>query len=122
MFGLHSNADIQYYTNATKALWRNLVELQPRTAGTGTGTTREEFIGQAAKDILQAIPDSFDLYQLRKELGVPSPTQVVLLQELERWNQCVSHIEHACVVNLSCSVKSIYLGCILYMYMQNMLN
>ena len=90
VFGLHANADIQYYTNATKALWRNLVELQPRTAGTGTGITREDFIGNTAREILQAIPDTFDLPQLRKELGIPSPTQVVLLQELERWNQCAA--------------------------------
>lgn len=25
VFGLHANADISYYTTATKALWRNLV-------------------------------------------------------------------------------------------------
>ena len=25
VFGLHANADIAYYTSATKALWRNLV-------------------------------------------------------------------------------------------------
>lgn len=90
VFGLHANADIQYYTNATKALWRNLIELQPRTAGTGAGVTREEFISNAARDILQSLHDPFDLHRLRKELGVPSPTQVVLLQELERWNQYAS--------------------------------
>ena len=27
VFGLHANADISYYTSATKALWRNLVRL-----------------------------------------------------------------------------------------------
>lgn len=27
VFGLHANADISYYTSATKALWRNLVGL-----------------------------------------------------------------------------------------------
>ena len=25
VFGLHANADISYYTSATKAMWRNLV-------------------------------------------------------------------------------------------------
>ena len=32
-FGLHGNADIAYYTNATKELWRNLIDLQPRVTG-----------------------------------------------------------------------------------------
>ena len=27
-FGLHGNADIAYYTNATKELWRNLIDLR----------------------------------------------------------------------------------------------
>ncbi|PNH08033.1 Dynein-1-alpha heavy chain, flagellar inner arm I1 complex [Tetrabaena socialis] len=85
-FGLHANADISYYTSATKAIWTDLVDLQPRTGGGGGGVGREEFIGGVARDISLKIPEPFDLPQLRKELGAPSPTQVVLLQELERWN------------------------------------
>ena len=27
VFGLHANADISYYTNATKQMWRDLVRL-----------------------------------------------------------------------------------------------
>ena len=33
VFGLHPNAEINYLTNASKALWRDLLDLQPRTAG-----------------------------------------------------------------------------------------
>jgi dynein heavy chain len=36
-FGLHGNADISYYTNATKAIWADLIDLQPRVAGGGGG-------------------------------------------------------------------------------------
>eukprot|EP00892_Ulva_mutabilis_P000667 jgi/Ulvmu1/10600/UM065_0055.1 len=92
VFGLHANADIQYYTNATKSLWRNLMELQPRKAGTGTAATREAFIANTATDILQSLYHPFDLPVLRKELGVATPTQVVLLQELERWNQVLAAV------------------------------
>lgn len=86
VFGLHANADIQYYTNATKDIWVKLIELQPRSAGAGGGASRESLIEAVARDILAKIPEPFDLPVLRKEIGVPSPTQVVLLQELERWN------------------------------------
>lgn len=89
-FGLHANADISYYTSATKAIWTDLVDLQPRTGGGGGGVGREEFIGRVAHDISAKIPEPFDLPQLRKELGTPSPTQVVLLQELERWNNVLA--------------------------------
>jgi dynein heavy chain len=50
--------------------------------------SRESLIEGVAKDIIAKIPQPFDLPVLRKEIGIPSPTQVVLLQELERWNEC----------------------------------
>jgi len=90
IFGLHPNADVSYYTNATKALWSDLIDLQPRAGRGGGGLSREEFIAGVAKDVQLKIPEPFDLPQLRKEIGVPTPTQVVLLQELERWNTVLS--------------------------------
>jgi len=50
------------------------------------GVSREDFIAGVARDIQSKIPPRFDLPLLKKEIGVPSPTQVVLIQELERWN------------------------------------
>lgn len=85
MFGLHANADISYYTNAAKAMWADLVALQPRTGGSGTGMSREDFVAAVARDIEAKLPEPFDIPVLRRKLGVPSPTQIVLLQELERW-------------------------------------
>ena len=51
VFGLHMNAEIGYFTRATKDLWTQLVELQPQTGEAGTGISREEFIGNIASDI-----------------------------------------------------------------------
>lgn len=56
----------------------------------GTGISRDEYIGQVAKDIENKIPQIFDLDQIRKSLGTDiSPTTVVLLQELERFNKLI---------------------------------
>lgn len=47
-------------------------------------------MGHVAKDIENKMPKIFDLDQVRKHLGVGlSPTSVVLLQELERFNKLV---------------------------------
>lgn len=57
---------------------------------TGRGISREDYIGQVARDIQSKLPTRFDLDLIRKGLGPDvSPTSVVLLQELERFNRLV---------------------------------
>ena len=51
VFGLHTNAEIGYFTRAAKNLWAQLVELQPQTGESSSGVSREEFIGNIATDI-----------------------------------------------------------------------
>jgi dynein heavy chain len=60
----------------------------------GGGMSREEFIDTTASDILKRIPDVYDLDKLKKKYGLEvTPTQVVLLQELERFNKLISTIQ-----------------------------
>lgn len=55
-----------------------------------SGISRDDYIGQVAKDVENKTPQTFDLDQVRKHLGMGmSPTSVVLLQELERFNKLV---------------------------------
>lgn len=55
-----------------------------------SGISRDDYIGQVAMDIENKMPKVFDLDLVRKHLGVGiSPTSVVLLQELERFNKLV---------------------------------
>lgn len=55
-----------------------------------SGISRDDYIGQVAKDIENKMPKVFDLDLVRKHLGIGiSPTSVVLLQELERFNKLV---------------------------------
>lgn len=105
VFGLHPNAEIGYYSNAVKAMWVDLISLQPRRVGSGEGMSREDYIAATAKDIYNKIPlasmdvGSFDLLQTRALLlkrnqseDTVTPCQVVLLQELERWNNLVKRM------------------------------
>jgi hypothetical protein len=45
------------------------------------------------RDILNKLPEPFDMAVVQRELHSPSPTQVVLLQELERWNVVVQSMK-----------------------------
>ena len=99
VFGLHPNAEIGFYTNATKNMWKDLISLQPRAAGGGGGMSREDIIANTAKDIQGKVPiESLDIGTFdplitrsilleRNGTDAPTPCQVVLLQEVERWNK-----------------------------------
>ncbi|TRY94050.1 hypothetical protein DNTS_011956 [Danionella cerebrum] len=88
VFGLHPNAEIGYYTQAARDMWTHLIELQPQTGDSGGGISRDEYISQVARDIQSKLPEVFDLDVIRKKLGPEiSPTSVVLMQELERFNK-----------------------------------
>ena len=97
IFGLHPNAEIGYYTSDAKNLWLNLIELQPQDSSAGGGISRDDHISNRAKDIENKMPPLFDLPIIKKEMGVPSPTQVVLLQELERWEKLVVKMKSSLV-------------------------
>lgn len=101
VYGLHANAEIGYFTAGTKSLWAALIDLQPRTATSGTGMSREEVIASTVRDLQSRIPEPEDVFNIRKRFsadgGVPSPTQIVLLQELERWNILVTSMSSSLV-------------------------
>ena len=86
VFGLHPNAEIGYYTHSAKDMWNHLVELQPQTGGEAGGVSREEFIGKIVTDIQGKLPPLFDVDRVRKSISEITPTYVVLLQELDRFN------------------------------------
>ncbi|KAJ3091389.1 Dynein heavy chain 10, axonemal [Quaeritorhiza haematococci] len=92
VFGLHPDAEIGYLTTAVKDMWYQLISLQPRTSDVGGGISREDFIGNIASEIQGKLPTPFDIPRIKKSIGTPTPTQVVLLQELERWNILVERM------------------------------
>ena len=105
VLGLHCNAEIEYYTAAAKDLWANLLLLQPRRAvaavSSSGGPSRESGLAAVAEALRAKIPlesadvGSFDLARVRVQLLAQTrsaeltPCQVVLMQELERWNALV---------------------------------
>jgi dynein heavy chain len=90
VFGLHSNAEIQYFNNAAKDLWINILEMQTSEGGGSGGINKEDIIRNISDEIQsKTLPELFDEYNIRKSFDVPTPTQVVLLQELERYNKLI---------------------------------
>lgn len=62
-----------------------------RSGEVGEGISREEFILNVADDILSKIPENFEIWKVRKHYQLMmTPTIVVLLQELERFNRLLT--------------------------------
>eukprot|EP00102_Acyrthosiphon_pisum_P015188 XP_008185630.2 PREDICTED: dynein heavy chain 10, axonemal [Acyrthosiphon pisum] len=93
VLGLHFNAEIGYFTKASKNMWDNLLRLQPQTESSDTGESREDSIDAVADDILQKLPDLFVIGDVKKMYGNNfKPSTVVLLQELEIFNILIKKI------------------------------
>ncbi|XP_064550918.1 dynein axonemal heavy chain 10 [Drosophila montana] len=94
VFGLHPNAEIGYYTMAARNIWNSLIELQPQTGEGSGGISRDDFIDLVAAGILKKLPPAFETWRIRKQIQMSlSPTGVVLLQELDRFNILVVRIK-----------------------------
>ncbi|KAK9522770.1 hypothetical protein VZT92_019216 [Zoarces viviparus] len=91
---LHSNAEIGYYTQAAKDMWTDLRDLHPQTGESAGSISRDEVISQVAQDILNQLPELFDIEAICMNFETDtSPTSVVLLQELERFNKLVVRMQ-----------------------------
>ena len=97
VFGLNPNAEIGYLTNSTSNLWGDLISLQigvSSHSGKGTG---EEYI----KSALSIIPEPFDKEEIQSKILQRSskltPINVVLLQEIDRWNALVAVMKRSLI-------------------------
>jgi dynein heavy chain len=99
VFGLHANAEIGYNTISSENLWVNLIKLQMGSGSSGSGGSREDYITKLANDILSLIPEPFNRLALQEQKSKPTPVDVVLLQEVERWNNLLAVMKSS-LVNL----------------------
>jgi dynein heavy chain len=94
IFGLHENAEITYFNNAAKEVWKNLLKMSAKSNGSSSQNRDSQRIHKIAQDILEFIPPLFDIVQMREEApNQMSSTYVVLLQETERFNILIKEME-----------------------------
>ncbi|TMS02124.1 Dynein heavy chain 2, axonemal [Larimichthys crocea] len=96
VFGQHFNADIASQIAETRTLFDTLLSLQPQVtnpSAAGARPSREDKVLELLADIRGKIPVLIDYERTRSLLqDNPSPLNVVLLQEIQRYNSLLDTI------------------------------
>lgn len=89
VFGLHSNAAITNAKNETRNTLQTLLNIQPKSQGSG-GVSRDDMIIETAKFLLNKTPDQFDIQAAKVKYSPEDYNEsmnTVLIQELYRYNK-----------------------------------
>ncbi|XP_061653101.1 dynein axonemal heavy chain 11 [Phyllopteryx taeniolatus] len=93
-YGLHPNAEIDFLTVTSENLFRTLLELQSPDAvmGEGASGTLEEKVKIVLDEVLEMLPEQYNLTDITAKTGERSPYILVCFQECERMNMLISEI------------------------------
>jgi dynein heavy chain len=86
VFGLHANAEINYFINASKENYEGLMAMQTGDSAESGALSRDDLIGNTATGVQKVIPS--DELKFLKD-SVPTPLEVVLIQEIERYEALI---------------------------------
>ncbi|XP_076978309.1 dynein axonemal heavy chain 11 isoform X2 [Tamandua tetradactyla] len=94
LYGLHPNAEIEFLTVTSNVLFRNLLEMQPRNAliPEELGQSTEEKVKNVLDDILEKLPEEFNMADIMQKNSNRSPYVLVCFQECERMNILLQEI------------------------------
>uniref|UniRef100_A0A8C6XX21 Dynein axonemal heavy chain 11 n=1 Tax=Naja naja TaxID=35670 RepID=A0A8C6XX21_NAJNA len=104
LYGLHPNAEIDFLTVLSDNLFKTLLEMQPRNllAGEIIGQSLEEKVKNVLDEILEKLPEEFNLAEIMQKSAERSPYILVCFQECERMNILIREIRR--------SIKQLDLG------------
>merc|ERR1719201_3123212 len=98
LYGMHPNAEIEFLAVTSGRLFGTVLELQPRenaAAGVeGGGQTREEKLKGILDDILEKLPEEFNMLEMNGRCPPEerTPYTVVAFQEAARMNKLMSEL------------------------------
>ncbi|XP_061574307.1 dynein axonemal heavy chain 11 [Cololabis saira] len=94
LYGLHPNAELECLTVTSDNLFKTLLELQPldSAGGKGAAQSTEEKVMFMIEDILEKLPDEYNLAEIMAKTTERSPYTLVCLQECEHMNLLLAEI------------------------------
>ncbi|KAJ8682461.1 hypothetical protein QAD02_018253 [Eretmocerus hayati] len=97
LYGLHPNAEVGFLTTTSENLFRTVFEMQPRDAGSSGGqtVTREDKVKQVLDEILEKLPEEFNMPEIMGKVEERTPYVIVAFQECERMNYLTGEIKRS---------------------------
>ena len=94
-FGLHPNAEIGFRLMQADTMFNNIRELQPRGGGMGGGMSVTEKAKAMLDDIVEKLPDQFEMLEILDRVEERTPYVNVFLQEIERMQILTEEIKRS---------------------------
>ncbi|KAI5108711.1 dynein beta chain, ciliary, partial [Silurus meridionalis] len=96
-YGLHPNAEIEFLTVTSDSLFHTLLELQTRDSAMGEGASQstEEKVKTVLDEILEKLPEEYNMSDLMSKTAERTPYILVCFQECERMNTLVNEIRRS---------------------------
>ncbi|XP_071376580.1 dynein axonemal heavy chain 11 [Centroberyx affinis] len=90
-YGLHPNAEIEFLTVTSDNLFHTLLELQSPDAvmGEGASQTLEEKVKTILDEVLEKLPEEYNMSDITSKTAERSPYILVCFQECERMNTLI---------------------------------
>lgn len=97
LYGLHPNAEIEFLTVTSDNLFKTILELQPKDnlIGEGSGSSIEEKVKNVLDEILEKLPEEYNLQEIMQKTAERSPYILVCFQECERMNILMKEIRRS---------------------------
>ncbi|XP_077101765.1 dynein axonemal heavy chain 9 [Siphateles boraxobius] len=97
LYGLHPNAEIGFLTQTSEKLFRTVLEMQPRDGGSGEGASgsRDDKVKAVLDEILEKLPEEFNMTEMMGKVEERTPYIVVAVQECERMNVLTQEIRRS---------------------------
>ncbi|XP_076625371.1 dynein beta chain, ciliary [Colletes latitarsis] len=88
LYGLHPNAEIGFLTSTAQNLFKTLLEMLTQTVSDTAGgdISREDKLKGIIEDLLDKLPEEFNMHELHSKIEDRTPFVTVALQECERMN------------------------------------
>merc|ERR1711871_224283 len=97
-YGLHPNAEVNFMTAQASALFTAIGNMSPKGGSGGEGgMTTGEKVKQMLDDILEKLPEQFNMVELFERIEDVNPYTGVFLQEIERMNNLIFEMRRSLI-------------------------